>query len=106
MNSYCWLHSTYSVSSRYEGNAGQEFAHKGVGPDVNDKAGHTYHRWDDDDDDMMMMMMVIMMVIMMMMIVVVISVDDHYAKCNFPRFYQWIGFMFVLQVGPHQTSIP
>jgi hypothetical protein len=58
MNSYCWLHSTYSVAARYEGSAGHEFAHKGVGPDVNDKAGHTYH-----------------------------------------RFYQWIGFMFVLQAG-------
>merc|ERR1712179_603833 len=45
MNSYCWLHSTYSVSSRYEGSAGQEYAHKGVGSDVNDNAGHTYHRF-------------------------------------------------------------
>jgi len=58
MNSYCWLHSTYSVGARYEGDAGHDYAHKGVGPDVNDKAGHTYH-----------------------------------------RFYQWIGFMFVLQAG-------
>jgi len=58
MNSYCWLHSTYSVGARYEGTAGHDYAHKGVGPDVNDKAGHTYH-----------------------------------------RFYQWIGFMFVLQAG-------
>ena len=51
MNSYCWLHSTYSVASRYEGSAGHEFAHKGVGPDVNDKAGHTYHRCEDVVDD-------------------------------------------------------
>ena len=51
MNSYCWLHSTYSVAARYEGSAGHEFAHKGVGPDVNDKAGHTYHRCDDGGKD-------------------------------------------------------
>merc|ERR1712141_17132 len=58
MNSYCWLHSTYSVDSRYEGTEGQNYAMKGVGPDSKEKAGHTYH-----------------------------------------RFYQWVGFMFVLQAG-------
>ena len=106
MNSYCWLHSTYSVAARYEGSAGHEFAHKGVGPDVNDKAGHTYHRCDDgaDDDGK--------------------DVDDDKAghtcqdaaaddddgdcddkavlmliEFDLFRFYQWIGFMFVLQVG-------
>ena len=39
------------MASRYEGSAGHEFAHKGVGPDVNDKAGHTYHRCEDVVDD-------------------------------------------------------
>merc|ERR1712107_773007 len=74
MNSYCWLHSTYSVDSRYErgldrnidsykdlcqqGIEGQNYAMKGVGPDSKENAGHTYH-----------------------------------------RFYQWVGFMFVLQAG-------
>jgi len=58
MNSYCWLHSTYSVDSRYEGTEGQNYAMKGVGPDSKENAGHTYH-----------------------------------------RFYQWVGFMFVLQAG-------
>ena len=50
MNSYCWLHSTYSVGSRYSGEAGHEYAHKGVGPDSNESAGHTYHRWEDGVD--------------------------------------------------------
>merc|ERR1712141_708897 len=58
MNSYCWLYSTYSVDSRYEGTEGQNYAMNGVGPDSKEKAGHTYH-----------------------------------------RFYQWVGFMYVLQAG-------
>ena len=39
------------MGARYEGDAGHDYAHKGVGPDVNDKAGHTYHRCDDGGDD-------------------------------------------------------
>jgi len=56
MNSYCWLHSTYSVSSRYGGELGKDHPMPGVGPD--DDSGHVYH-----------------------------------------RFYQWVGFVLILQAG-------
>merc|ERR1712055_610621 len=60
MDSYCWLHSTYSVSSRYKGVQGEDYAHKGTGPD--DKEGHVYH-----------------------------------------RFYQWVGFVLIMQAGMFYT---
>jgi hypothetical protein len=56
MDSYCWLHSTYSVNNRYVGEQGKDFPMKGLGPD--DDGGHTYH-----------------------------------------RFYQWVGFVLILQAG-------
>jgi len=56
MDSYCWLHSTYSINSRYSGKLGEDHPMPGIGPD--DDSGHTYH-----------------------------------------RFYQWVGFVFVLQAG-------
>merc|ERR1712055_198509 len=60
MDSYCWLHSTYSVSSRNKGVQGEDYAHKGTGPD--DKEGHVYH-----------------------------------------RFYQWVGFVLIMQAGMFYT---
>jgi len=56
MDSYCWLHSTYSVNGRFEGEQGVDFPMEGLGPD--DESGHSYH-----------------------------------------RYYQWVGFVFVLQAG-------
>jgi len=56
LDSYCWLHSTYSIASQYDGDQGKDFPMPGVGPD--DDGGHQYH-----------------------------------------RFYQWVGFVFVLQAG-------
>jgi len=43
MNTYCWIHGTYSVGSRYEGKQGSDFSHAGVGPDDNE--GHVYHKF-------------------------------------------------------------
>lgn len=56
MDSYCWLHSTYSVNSRYKGELGKDHPMPGIGPD--DDSGHVYH-----------------------------------------RFYQWVGFVLILQAG-------
>ena len=58
VNSYCWLHSTYSVKGASIGD--ERSGMDGNGPD-DAEAGHTYH-----------------------------------------RFYQWVGFVFVLQVW-HQA---
>jgi len=55
VNSYCWLHSTYSVKGASIGD--ERSGMDGIGPD-DAEAGHTYH-----------------------------------------RFYQWVGFVFVLQAG-------
>lgn len=42
MDVYCWIHSTYSVKSQFEGEKGLDFPHPGLGPDDTDEEGHGY----------------------------------------------------------------
>jgi len=47
MNSYCWIHSTYSVNDKFNGTQGVDYAHPGLGEDdVNeDRLGWTHHKF-------------------------------------------------------------
>jgi len=43
MDTYCWIHSTYSVNSKFNGTQGEDFPHPGLGPDS--EGGHHYHKF-------------------------------------------------------------
>jgi len=45
MDTYCWIHSTYSVSDKVGGKIGQEVAHAGVAPPAADGSGRKYHKY-------------------------------------------------------------
>lgn len=45
MDTYCWIHSTYSVSDKAEGRVGLEVAHAGVAPPAADGSGRKYHKY-------------------------------------------------------------
>lgn len=40
---YCWIHSTYSVTDKFNGTEGEDFPHPGLGPDTGAK--HHYHKF-------------------------------------------------------------
>jgi hypothetical protein len=50
MDTYCWIHSTYSIPSRWAGKAGHSIPHPGVAPlgDLGkdeDVKYHKYYQW-------------------------------------------------------------
>jgi len=45
MDTYCWIHSTYSVSDKVNGKVGSEVAHAGVAPPPGDGSGRKYHKY-------------------------------------------------------------
>ena len=50
MNTYCWIHSTYSIISRWKGTKGTHYPHPGVAPladlqDGTERKYHKYYQW-------------------------------------------------------------
>jgi hypothetical protein len=50
MDTYCWIHSTFSVPSRWVGRQGHDTPHPGISPIGDLKAGedvkyHKYYQW-------------------------------------------------------------
>jgi len=47
MNTYCWIHSTFSIPSRWVGKEGVSMPHAGVAPhaDLEDGTEVKYHKW-------------------------------------------------------------
>eukprot|EP00092_Neocalanus_flemingeri_P107805 GFUD01138372.1.p1 GENE.GFUD01138372.1~~GFUD01138372.1.p1 ORF type:complete len:389 (-),score=45.92 GFUD01138372.1:101-1267(-) len=47
MDVYCWIHSTYSVNSKFSGEKGVDFPHPGLGPDdtTGEEGGYTHHKF-------------------------------------------------------------
>jgi len=47
MNTYCWIHSTYSVNDKFNGTPGVDYAHPGLGEDDvrGDRQGWTHHKF-------------------------------------------------------------
>jgi len=47
MDTYCWIHSTYSIPSRWVGKKGVDIPHPGVAPvaDLEDGTEIKYHKW-------------------------------------------------------------
>lgn len=46
MDTYCWIHGTFSIPSRWVGEQGSEVAHPGVAPDdPEDRTEHVYHKY-------------------------------------------------------------
>jgi len=47
MDTYCWIHSTYSIPSRWVGKKGVDVPHPGVAPvaDLEDGTELKYHKW-------------------------------------------------------------
>jgi len=47
MDTYCWIHSTYSIPSRWVGKKGVDVPHPGVAPvaDLEDGTEKKYHKW-------------------------------------------------------------
>ena len=50
MDTYCWIHSTFSIPSRVAGEDGYDRAHAGVAPhsdleDGQDVRYHKYYQW-------------------------------------------------------------
>merc|ERR1711953_681846 len=47
MNTYCWIHSTYSVNDKFNGTPGVDYAHPGLGEDDvhGDRLGWTHHKF-------------------------------------------------------------
>jgi len=47
MDTYCWIHSTYSIPSRWVGKKGVDVPHPGVAPvaDLEDGTEIKYHKW-------------------------------------------------------------
>lgn len=47
MDTYCWIHSTFSIPSRWTGKQGIDMPHPGISPvaDLQDGTDIKYHRW-------------------------------------------------------------
>jgi len=46
INQYCWIHSTYTVSTRNSYEAGRDFPHQGIGPEGNGRVQYlSYYKW-------------------------------------------------------------
>jgi len=47
MDMYCWIHSTYSVNDKFEGEQGVDYPHPGLGEDgtSGDSESYTHHRF-------------------------------------------------------------
>ena len=46
MDTYCWIHATFTIPNRLSANIGQEVPHPGVAPGANDeKKYHKYYQW-------------------------------------------------------------
>ena len=47
MDTYCWIHSTYSIPSRWNGTKGTDYSHPGVAPhaDLQDGSDVKYHKY-------------------------------------------------------------
>ena len=48
MDSYCWLHGTFSIPERWVGKQGVDVPHPGVAPidmDGEDPVYHKYYQW-------------------------------------------------------------
>ena len=47
MNTYCWIHSTYSVNDKFNGTPGVDYAHPGLGEDDvhGNRQGWTHHKF-------------------------------------------------------------
>lgn len=45
MDTYCWIHSTFSVPSKVNGQAGYDVAHAGVAPEDGEYKYHKYYQW-------------------------------------------------------------
>jgi hypothetical protein len=47
MDTYCWIHSTFSIPSRWTGKEGVHVPHPGISPiaDLNDGTEVKYHKW-------------------------------------------------------------
>lgn len=47
MDTYCWIHSTFSIPSRWTGKQGVDVPHPGISPvaDLEDGTDIKYHRW-------------------------------------------------------------
>ena len=50
MDTYCWIHSTFSIPSAVDGDVGHEVAHEGVAPPADLEEGeefryHKYYQW-------------------------------------------------------------
>jgi len=47
LNTYCWIHSTYSVNDKFNGTPGVDYAHPGLGEDDvhGDRLGWTHHKF-------------------------------------------------------------
>ena len=50
MDTYCWIHSTYSIPSRWAGKEGHTFPHPGIAPlgdlaEGEDVKYHKYYQW-------------------------------------------------------------
>jgi len=47
MDTYCWIHSTFSIPSRWTGKQGMDVPHPGIAPlgDLDENTEVKYHRW-------------------------------------------------------------
>jgi len=50
MDTYCWIHSTFSIPSRWAGKQGNQVPHPGISPmadlaDGTDVKYHKYYQW-------------------------------------------------------------
>ena len=47
MDTYCWIHSTFSIPSRWVGKQGHQVPHPGISPlaDLNDGTDVKYHKY-------------------------------------------------------------
>jgi len=48
MDTYCWIHSTFSIPERFVGRQGEDLAHPGIGPirmDGKEPVYHKYYQW-------------------------------------------------------------
>jgi len=45
MDTYCWIHSTYSITDKVDGQIGLDVAHAGVAPPPSDGTGRQYHKY-------------------------------------------------------------
>ena len=45
MDTYCWIHGTFSITNKWAGEQGVEVPHPGVAPDGGDYVYHRYYQW-------------------------------------------------------------